>query len=113
MAVTIVRPGDRDLRPVREGHPIALQVVADGLDGHPYVHLTQVPPHHHIAAHSHSEDEVTIVLSGTAIVDGTPCEAGSLVVIPANQQYAIDAGDEPLVFAVIRPRKADYAGPEG
>lgn len=113
MSVTIVRPSERDLRPVREDNPILLQVVADGLHGHPYVHVTEVPPGHHIAAHSHSEDEVTVILSGVALVDGVECGAGTLLVIPADQQYSIDAGAEPLVFAVIRPRKAEYAGPAG
>jgi len=113
MSVTIVRPSERDLQPVRDGNPILLQVVADGLDGNPYVHVTEVPAGHHIAPHSHSEDEVTVILSGVAIVDGAACGAGTLLVIPADERYAIDAGDEPLVFAVIRPRKADYAGPQG
>lgn len=109
MTVTIVRPEDRDLRPVRDGNPILLQVVADGLGGNPYVHVTEVPAGHHIAAHSHSEDEVTVILSGVAVVDGHECGPGTLLVIPANQTYAIDAGSDPLTFAVIRPRKADYA----
>jgi len=60
MAFTIVRPSDRQLEPVREGAPVLLQVVADGLDGEPYVHISQVPAGHHIDAHSHSETEVTI-----------------------------------------------------
>jgi quercetin dioxygenase-like cupin family protein len=111
-SVTVVRPQERDLQPVREGNPILLQVVADGLEGNPYVHVTEVPAHHHIASHSHSETEVTIILEGTAIVDGTPCGPGTVLVIPADQSYAIDAGDEPLTFAVVRPRKADYAGPK-
>ena len=111
MSVSIVRPGDRDLQPVRAGNPILLQVVADGLGGNPYVHVTEVPPGHHIAAHSHSEDEVTVILAGVAIVEGVECGPGTLLVIPANERYALDAGDEPLTFAVIRPRKADYDGP--
>ena len=113
MSVTIVRPGDRALEPVREGNPILLQVVADGVDGNPYVHLTEVPAGHHIAAHSHSEDEVTVILAGTAVVDGVECGPGTLLVIPAHQPYAIDVGDTPLTFAVIRPRRADYSGPQG
>lgn len=113
MSVRIVRPADRALRPVRDGNPILLDVVADGVGGNPYVHVTEVPAGHHIAAHSHSEDEVTVILAGTAIVDGVTCDAGTLLVIPAHQEYAIDAGPEPLTFAVIRPRKADYAGPQG
>jgi len=113
VSARIVRPADRDLRPVREGNPILLQVVADGLAGNPYVHVTEVPAGHHIAAHSHSEDEVTVILAGTAIVEGVECGAGTLLVIPAHEEYAIDAGAEPLTFAVIRPRKAEYAGPQG
>jgi len=29
-------------------------------------------------------------------------------VIPANERYEVDAGDEPLTFAVVRPKKASY-----
>jgi hypothetical protein len=108
MSVTIVLPDDRRMEPVSEGSPIELRVVSDGLDGEPYVHVAEVPARHHIATHSHSETEVTIVLSGTAIVGGTVCPAGTLFVIPANEQYELDAGDEPLTFAVVRPRKASY-----
>ncbi len=108
MSVTIVRPDEREMTPVSDGNPILLRVLSGGLDGDPYVHVTEVPPGHHIATHSHSETEVTIVLSGVAIVGGTECPAGTILVIPANEQYALDAGDEPLTFAVIRPRKASY-----
>ncbi len=112
MAFTIVRPSERELEPVREGAPILLRVVADGLEGEPYVHITEVPAGHHIDAHSHSETEVTIIVSGTARVGDTVCEAGSIVVIPADQEYTLDAGDEPLTFIVVRPRKAAYTGPK-
>ena len=108
MSAMFVPPGDRNLEPLGEGSPIHLRVVADGLEGEPYVHITEVPAHHHIATHSHSETEVTVVLSGTAIVGGVEYPAGTLIVIPANEQYALDAGDEALTFAVIRPRKASY-----
>jgi quercetin dioxygenase-like cupin family protein len=108
MSVTIVRPAERELEAIGEDGEIQLRVIADGLDGEPYVHLTEVPAHHHIATHSHSETEVTIVLSGTATVGDTECPAGTVIVIPANERYALDAGDEPLTFVVIRPRKASY-----
>lgn len=111
MPFTIVRPSERDMQPVREGAPVLLRVIADGLEGEPYVHVTQVPAGHHIDAHSHSETEVTIILSGTAKVGDDVCEAGSIVVIPADQVYSLDAGDEPLTFAVVRPKKAAYTGP--
>ncbi len=113
MNVSIVRPADRELGAVKPDSPIQLRVVADGLGGEPYVHVTEVPAGHHIATHSHSETEVTIILSGSAQVDGgEECPAGTIIVIPANQNYALDAGDEPLTFVVVRPRKADYDGPK-
>jgi quercetin dioxygenase-like cupin family protein len=118
MPVTIVRPVDRDLQPVRPAtddapaSPVALEVISGGLDGQPYVHLSQVPAGHYIDAHSHSEPEVTIILAGSAKIGDTVCETGSVVVIPANEVYSLEAGDEPLTFAVIRPRKADYHGPK-
>lgn len=108
MSVTIVVPSERDLEPVAQDSPILLRRVTEGHDGQPSVHITEVPAHHHIAAHSHSETEVMIILSGTAILGDTECPAGTVVVIPANQRYAVDAGDRPLTFAVIRPRKASY-----
>ncbi|MCU1456406.1 MAG: Cupin domain [Actinomycetia bacterium] len=113
MNVSIVRPADRELESVKPESPVQLRVVADGLEGEPYVHLTEVPAGHHIATHSHSETEVTIILSGSAKVDGgDECPAGTVIVIPANQNYALDAGDEPLTFVVVRPRKASYDGPK-
>jgi hypothetical protein len=49
-----------------------------------------------------------IILAGTATVGTTVCPPGTLIVIPANERYAVDAGDEPLTFAVVRPKKASY-----
>jgi quercetin dioxygenase-like cupin family protein len=118
MPVTIVRPADRDLQSVRPAtddtpaSPVLLEVIAGGLDGQPYVHLSQVPAGHSIDTHSHSEPEVTIILSGSARLGDVVCEAGSVVVIPADEKYSLVAGDEPLTFAVIRPKKADYHGPK-
>jgi len=108
MSVTIVRPDDRNLESAGGGSEIQLRVISDGLDGEPYVHVTEVPANHHIATHSHSETEVTIVLSGSARVGDTDCPAGTVIVIPANERYELDAGDEPLTFVVVRPRKASY-----
>jgi quercetin dioxygenase-like cupin family protein len=118
MPVTIVRPADRALRPVRPAtdgtpaSPVELEVISGGIDGQPYVHLSQVPAGHFIDAHSHSEPEVTIILAGSATIGDTVCETGSVVVIPADEVYSLQAGDEPLTFAVIRPKKADYHGPK-
>ena len=108
MGVQIVVPADRDMSPVADDSPILLRRITDGLDGEPSLHVTEVPAHYHIGAHSHSETEVMIILGGTATVGTTVCPPGTLIVIPANERYAVDAGDEPLTFAVVRPKKASY-----
>ena len=108
MSVKIVVPADRDMTPVSDDSPILLRRITDGLDGQPYLHVTEVPAHYQIGAHSHSETEVMIILAGTATVGTTVCPPGTLIVIPANERYAVDAGDEPLTFAVVRPKKASY-----
>ncbi len=75
----------------------------------PYVHITEVPPGYQIDLHSHSETEVTVILSGSAQVGDRTCGPGSVLVIDANEEYALTAGsDEPLTFVVMRPRNATY-----
>jgi quercetin dioxygenase-like cupin family protein len=103
----IVTPADRALEPYPG--------LDDGLklsrlrEDDPYVHLTEVPPGYVIDLHSHSETEVTVILSGTAHVGDRACGPGSVLVIEANEEYALTAGDaEPLTFLVVRPRKASY-----
>jgi hypothetical protein len=118
MAVTIVRPGDRRMSPVRprtaSGTPagdvpeerlIKRQVICDD---RPYAHVVEVPARHVIAAHSHSQTEVTVVLSGTARIAGSTCEAGSVIVVPANEEYSIEVGEELLTLVVMRPGRAEY-----
>ena len=103
----IVTPEERALEP----YPGA----GDGLKlahlrpDDPYVHMTEVPPGYHIDLHSHSEAEVTVILTGSARVGERVCSAGSVLVIEAGEEYSLVAGDdEPLTFVVVRPRKAAY-----
>ena len=75
----------------------------------PYVHMTEVPPGYQIDLHSHSETEVTVILSGSARVGDQTCGPGTVLVIDANEEYALTASDdEPLIFVVVRPHKAAY-----
>jgi mannose-6-phosphate isomerase-like protein (cupin superfamily) len=105
----VIRPEDRELAPLDAAHPEGIWMQYIQTDA-PYVHMTRTPPGHHIALHSHSEDEVTVILSGRARVgDGSECGAGTVLLIPANEKYALTAGEaEPLVFLVVRPRRAAY-----
>lgn len=105
---TLLRPQDRALAPLDAANPdgIWMQYVRDDA---PYVHVTRTPPGHHIALHSHSETEVTVILEGTAKLGDTECGPGTVLVIDAHEKYALTAGERgPLVFLVVRPRRAKY-----
>lgn len=110
MSVTIVRPEDRKLEsihPDEPDHPNAAvyKHLVSGDD--PYVHIIEVPPGHEVPSHSHSEPEVTVVLSGTLVSGDTACGPGTVLIVPADEAYAFNAGtDEPLRFLVTRPRPA-------
>jgi len=104
----VIRPEDRALAPLDAAQPdgIWMQYVQGDA---PYVHMTRTPAGHHIALHSHSETEVTVILQGSARVGELECGPGTVLVIPANEKYALTAGErEPLVFVVVRPRRAAY-----
>ncbi len=111
---TIYRPEDLKLEVLDPavakggiGDEIKLQVLAESA---PYVHVTEVSAGYVIHPHRHSESEVTIVLSGSARVGDRVCGAGTILIVPADEEYSLVAGDdEPLKFAVVRPRKAAYA----
>ena len=106
MAV-IVKPDERVLEPY-PGSNDGLKLSQLRPDN-PYVHMTEVPPGYEIGLHSHSATEVTVILSGSAQVGDSECGPGTVLVIEANEEYALLAGDdEPLTFVVIRPRKATY-----
>jgi len=103
----IVTPEDRKLEPY-PGTDDGLKLSRLRED-EPYVHLTEVPPGYCISLHSHSETEVTVILTGSARVGDRVCGPGSVIVIDANEEYALSAGDDgPLTFLVVRPRKATY-----
>lgn len=116
MAVTIVRPSDRRLAPVDPSSSTAPAAVLQQSQRQilsadaPFVHLAQLAPGSTVPLHSHSTPEVTVVLSGTVRVGGQECEAGTIFLIPANEQYSLEVGDEPLTFVVVRPGVAEYAG---
>jgi mannose-6-phosphate isomerase-like protein (cupin superfamily) len=105
---TIIRPEDRKLAPLDAGKPDGIWMQYIQADA-PYVHMTRTPPGHHISLHSHSEDEVTVILAGSARLGDLECGPGTVLLIHANEKYALTAGErEPLVFVVVRPRRAAY-----
>src|ERR1700733_5704010 len=60
----------------------------------PYIDLLEEPPHHYSAPHCHTEPEVMVVLRGRFIFNGRWCETGSLIFVPANEEYWHATGQE-------------------
>ena len=111
MVITVVRPADRRLQPVGPTTvPAEEQVKLDVIaETEPYIHIAQTPAGHVIAPHRHSQAEVTIILSGTAKVGDEVCGVGTVLIVPAEEEYGLEAGpEEPLIFAVMRPKKAVF-----
>jgi hypothetical protein len=40
-----------------------------------------------VPVHGHTTEDVTVVLGGAVDIDGAHCDAGSVLVIPANAEY--------------------------
>jgi quercetin dioxygenase-like cupin family protein len=68
-----------------------------------YVQYSELPPGFRIDAHTHSHDEVIMLLAGSCTVDGgTTMTANDAVCIEGGTEYGFTAGDEGMVFVTIR-----------
>ena len=72
---------------------------------HPYIDLLEEPAHHYSPVHYHTEDEVMVILRGKMLFNGEWCETGTLIYVPANEEYWHATHDEPCLVVVIRPRE--------
>src|SRR5262249_50034033 len=99
----IVTPDQIKLRPGTTGHVKGLQVMHVH-EGAPYITFLESAPHHYAQVHSHSEDEVMVVVKGRMFFNGRWCEGGSRVLVPANEEYWYPPGAEPGRVALIRPK---------
>lgn len=113
--IKIIRPCDRDLTAVDPASTAAPAAIISQAARHilstdqPYAHIASIPAGGVVPPHSHSTEEVTVVLEGTVDVGGTRCEAGTVLIIPADAEYGLEVvGDKPLTFLVVRPKMADY-----
>jgi quercetin dioxygenase-like cupin family protein len=69
----------------------------------PYVDLLEEPANHYSPVHYHTELEVMVVLRGRMMLNGEWCEPGTVIIVPANEEYWHATHDEACLVAVIRP----------
>jgi mannose-6-phosphate isomerase-like protein (cupin superfamily) len=103
MAETIIMtPEQVELRPGSRGYVKGLSVM-HVKEGAPYITIIESPANHYAQVHSHSEDEIMVVVKGRMFFNGKWCEVGSLIFVPANEEYWYSTGDAPCRVALVRP----------
>jgi quercetin dioxygenase-like cupin family protein len=98
----IVTPDEIQLRPGKTGNVKGLHVMHVH-EGAPYVTYIESAPHHYAQVHSHSEDEIMVVVKGRMFFNGKWCEVGSVIFVPAHEEYWYTTAEEPCRVALIRP----------
>src|SRR5258707_9943922 len=99
----IVTPDQIALRPGSRGYVKDLQVMHVH-EGAPYITFIESGANHYAQTHSHSEDEVMVVVKGRMIFNGRWCETGTLIYVPANEEYWYATGAEACRVALMRPK---------
>jgi quercetin dioxygenase-like cupin family protein len=74
-----------------------------------YAQVVRFPSHFEAPAHSHDHAEIFVVLGGSCTFDGEPMAVHDSTVVEANEKYGFVAGDEELVFLVVRTGRAAFA----
>src|SRR5438105_831080 len=98
----IVTPDQVQLRPGTRGQVKDLKVMHVN-EGAPYITFIESAPNHYAQVHSHSEDEIMVVVKGRMFFNGKWCDVGSVIFVPANEEYWYTTGDEACRVALIRP----------
>jgi mannose-6-phosphate isomerase-like protein (cupin superfamily) len=99
----IVTPDQIEMRPGTRGYIKGLTVMHVN-EGAPYITFLESAPNHYAQVHSHSEDEVMVVVMGRMLFNGRWCDVGSLIFVPAHEEYWYSTGDEGCRVALIRPK---------
>jgi mannose-6-phosphate isomerase-like protein (cupin superfamily) len=99
----IVTPDEIQLRPGKLGNVKGLNVMHVH-EGAPYITVIESAANHYAQVHSHSEDEIMVVVKGRMFFNGKWCEVGSVIYVPANEEYWYSTGDEACRVALIRPQ---------
>jgi mannose-6-phosphate isomerase-like protein (cupin superfamily) len=100
--ITILTPDQVTMSPGTRGYVKDLTVM-NVHEGPPYINFLESAPHHYAQVHSHSEDEIMVVVKGRMFFNGRWCEVGSLIFVPAHEEYWYSTGDEACRVALVRP----------
>jgi mannose-6-phosphate isomerase-like protein (cupin superfamily) len=99
--IVVVTPDQIHLRPGTGANVKGLNVFHIW-EGSPYINVIESPPNTYAQVHSHSEDEVMVVVKGRMLFIGRWCEVGSVVFVPKNEEYWYSTGEEACRIALVR-----------
>ena len=68
----------------------------------PHTSYLNTKPHHYAPVHSHDLEEVMVVVTGRMIFNGTWCGVGSVVHVPANEEYWYATAEESCMVVLMR-----------
>jgi quercetin dioxygenase-like cupin family protein len=102
MAISVVTPDDWQMQPPSKGRGRHLSMMISAEN--PSLRLLESAPNCFTPPHSHSEPEVIVVLAGRMMFNGQWCGQGTIVHVPADEDYWFTTGAEHCVVAIMRPK---------
>jgi quercetin dioxygenase-like cupin family protein len=101
MPISVLTPDEWDMTPPVGGRGRHLGVTLQ--EEKPFIRILEEKPNYYTPPHSHSEAEVIVVLEGQLFFNGQWYGPGTIVSVPANEDYWHSTGAERCVIALIRP----------
>jgi mannose-6-phosphate isomerase-like protein (cupin superfamily) len=89
------------------GRKTGVQVVGEVQEGM-RAFIMNVAPDYETEVHSHSQDEVIVVVEGELRMGNRVLGPNSILLIPKDIQYRLGAGKDGARFINVRPGPADY-----
>ena len=100
MSINIVTPNDWAMGPPRErGSHQNMRINDRG----PFCCLLEEKPHSYTATHSHSEPEIFVVLDGRMLFNGQWVGKGTVIHVPADEDYWYSTSEEHCIVMLTRP----------
>jgi hypothetical protein len=101
--ILIVTDGQIALRPGKGTGPIKGLHSMRVMTGSPHISYLHSPPQHYALVHSHTETEIMVVVKGRMLFNGQWCGVGSLIYVPAHEEYWYSTAGEGCLVSLIRP----------
>jgi mannose-6-phosphate isomerase-like protein (cupin superfamily) len=101
--ILIVRDDQIELRPGKGEGPIKGLHSMRVMTGAPHITYLSSPPNHYAVVHSHTEAEIMVVIKGRMLFNGQWRDVGSLIYVPANEEYWYSTVEERCLVSLIRP----------